>query len=110
MLRIKSTTNAEMTITGTAIVVPEVVSRISFAAPQSGTTIQVAQSIYESVAVYQNDGHPMNVSGFESIARYYDLAKGTNPETYDEQTILVAHEKVKAYLEGLGFVVEIFGL
>lgn len=110
MIRIKSTTNAEMTITGTSIVVPEVVSRITFSAPPSGTKIEVAQYIYENVNAYENGSEPIQVSGFDSFARWYELALGTTPETYAPQTILVAHEKVQEYLEGLGFVAEIFGL
>ena len=50
------------------------------------------------------------VKGFTIQAQYYDLANDTDPVTYKDQTIQVAHDEVKEWLEALGYVVVISGI
>lgn len=95
--------------------VSSVISRIEFSGDKSGKTIYVAQNWYLTVEDYKA-GLPMinsdlqGVEGFLIKGKYFDLSLGTDPETYDPQTIQVAHDKVKADLEALGYTVVISGI
>ena len=98
---------------GTTVEVASVVARLEFSAPKDGKTIQVAPYWYASETAYENGEETISIEGVEGFllkAKYYDLAKGTDPETYDPQTIQVAHDKVKADLESLGYTVVISGI
>ena len=106
MLIITSTNTAKVTVRGTSIELPSVASRLEFYAPPSGKTIEVAQYIYENVQAYNDGKSPIQVDGIKVSSTSYSLAKGTDPETYDMQTIEVAHDKVMADLVAQGFTVE----
>ena len=98
---------------GTTVELSSVVARLEFAAPKDGKKIQVAPYYYASNEAYENGDETLSIEGVEGFllrAKYYDLALGTDPETYDAQTIQVAHEKVKEDLESLGYNVVISGL
>jgi hypothetical protein len=98
---------------GTTVEIASVVARLEFAAPKDGKTIQVAPYWYENETAYNNGEETISIEGVEGFlvsAKYYDLALGTDPETYDPQTIQVAHDKVKADLESLGYTVVISGI
>lgn len=98
---------------GTTVEVASVVARLEFAAPKDGKTIQVAPNWYASESDYENGKETIAIEGVEGFllkAKYYDLSLGTDPETYDPQTIQVAHDKVKADLESLGYTVVISGI
>lgn len=94
---------------GTTVELSSVVARLEFAAPKDGKKIQVAPYWYASEEAYNNDEETLSLNLLSS-AKYYELAKGTDPETYDAQTIQVAHEKIKADLESLGYNCVISGL
>jgi len=47
---------------------------------------------------------------FTIKARTYDLSNGGDPETWKAQTIQVAHDEVKAYLDSLGYSAIISGI
>lgn len=98
---------------GTTVELSSVVARLEFSAPKDGKTIQVAPYYYADSAAYENGDETLSIEGVEGFllsAKYYDLALGTDPETYDPQTIQVAHDKVKEDLENLGYNVVISGL
>jgi hypothetical protein len=98
---------------GTTVELASVVSRLEFSAPKDGKTIQVAPNYYTDNAAYESGDDTISIEGVEGFllrAKYYDLAKGTDPETYDPQTIQIAHDKVKADLESLGYNVVISGI
>ena len=113
MITITPTATEKIYVKGTSIELPSVVARLEFYAPKDGKKIQVAPYYYENQAAYDN-GNPIisieGVEGFVLSAKYYDLALGTDPETYEAQTIQVAHDKIKADLEALGYTVVISGL
>lgn len=109
MLRVQSTADAKMFFRGTTIEVPEVVTRIAFSGASSGKTIEVVQEVYESFESYQQGMNMMDIQGLE-LSKWFELELATDPITYELQTIQVAHEKMKNHLEGLGFLVVIFGL
>ena len=98
---------------GTTVELSSVVARLEFAAPKDGKQIQVAPYYYADSAAYENGDETLSIEGVEGFllsAKYYDLALGTDPETYSPQTIQVAHDKVKEDLENLGYNVVISGL
>jgi hypothetical protein len=98
---------------GTTVEVASVVARLEFAAPKDGKRIQVAPYYYADATAYENGEPTLSIEGVDGFllnAKYYDLALGTDPETYDPQTIQVAHDKVKEDLEALGYTVVISGI
>jgi hypothetical protein len=111
MITITSTESAKIKFKGTDVEITDVLTRLEFTAPSSGKTIQVALYVYENQAAFDADpNNGMQVDGFDSKAKYYDLSNGDDPETWKAQTIQVAHDEVKAYLEGLGFTAVISGI
>jgi hypothetical protein len=111
MITITSTESAKIYFKGTSIEITDVLARLEFTAPSSGKTLQAALYIYENLAAFKaNPNNLMKVEGFDSSAKTYDLSNDDDPLTYKEQTISVAHDEVKAYLEGLGFTAVISGI
>ena len=111
MITITSTPTAKIKFKGTDIDVSSVLARLEFAAPYKGKTIQVALYIYENQSSFESDPlNIMKVDGFQTSAKYYSLSNENSPETWKAQTIQVAHEEVKSYLEGLGFTAVISGI
>ena len=111
MITITSTETAKIKFKSTNVEIADVLARLEFTAPSSGKTIQVALYVYENQAAFDADPkNIMKVDGFDSEAKYYDLSNGDDPETWKPQTIQVAHDEVKAYLEGLGFTSVISGI
>ena len=98
---------------GTTIELASVVARLEFTAPKDGKTIEVAPYYYADQAAYNNGDDLLSIEGVEGFvvaAKKYDLALGTDPETYAAQTIQTAHDKIKEDLEALGYTVTISGL
>jgi hypothetical protein len=111
MITITSTEAAKIYFKGTTVEITDVLTRLEFTAPSSGKTLQVALSVYENQAAFEADpNNGLSVEGFETRAKWYDLSNGDDPLTYKAQTITVAHDEVKAYLEGLGFTAVISGI
>ena len=113
MITITPSATEKIYVKGTTIELASVVARLEFYAPKDGKTIQVAPYYYESEAAYTS-GNPIlaieGVEGFVTSAKYYDLSNGDDPETWKAQTIQVAHDEIKADLEGLGYTVVISGI
>ena len=111
MITITSTETAKIYFQGTTVEITDVLTRIEFTAPQGGKTLQASLYVYENQAAYDADPtNIMKVDGFDSFAKTYDLSNEDDPETWKAQTITVAHDEVKAYLEGLGFTAVISGI
>lgn len=113
MITVTANGAAKIYFKGTTVEISSVVARLEFFAPKEGKTIEVILNYYENESAY-NSGMPRivinGVEGFVSNSKSYNLALGTNPETYDAQTIEVAHEKIKEDLESLGYTVVISGI
>jgi hypothetical protein len=111
MITITSTETAKIYFQGTNVEITEVIARLEFTAPSIGKTLQSALYVYENQAAFDLDpNNLMKVDGFQSSAKTYDLSNGDEPETWKAQTIAVAHDEAKAYLEGLGFTAVISGI
>ena len=111
MITITSTETAKVTFKGTSVELTDVLTRLEFTAPKDGKSLQVALYVYEDLGAFEADPkNTISVDGFQSSAKWYDLANDVEPVTYKEQTITVAHDEVKAYLEGLGFTAVISGI
>ena len=111
MITLTTPNEEKITFKGTAIEVASVLLRLEFTAPENGKTIQVALYPYENQAAYDNGDSIIaieGVEGFTIAAKYYDLLNEDG--TYKEQTITVAHDEVKAYLDGLGYLATISGI
>lgn len=114
MITITTPNTEKLFFKGTTIEIASVLCRLEFTAPISGKNIQVALYPYEDEAAFNAD--PNNILGIEGVegftinAKNYDLSNGDDPETWKPQTITVAHDEVKAYLDGLGYVATISGI
>lgn len=113
MITVTATESAKLYFKGTQTEINSVVARLEFYAPKDGKTIRVAPYYYESETAYNNGSDLLQITGEDGFvvnAKYYELALGTDPQTYDPQTIQVAHNKIKADLESLGYTVVISGI
>jgi hypothetical protein len=111
MITITTPNAAKLTFNGGLI--DNVFTRLEFNAPSNGKTIDVCFYAYESEEAYNNGDSFINVQGvegFTTFAKSYDLSNGDDPETWKAQTIQVAHDEVKTYLEDLGYVATISGI
>ena len=110
-----TTPNAEkIYFKGTTTEIASVLLRLEFDAPKDGKFINVALFPYVNEAAF--DANPNDtisiegVSGFTINSKRYDLSNGDDPETWKAQTITVAHDEVKAYLDGLNYLATISGI
>lgn len=113
MVTITASGDAKIYYKGTNVEIASVAARLEFYAPKDGKQIQVAPYYYEDATAYNNGNPTLSIEGIEGFvlaAKYYDLAIGTTPETYLDQSIQVAHDKIKEDLESLGYTVTISGL
>jgi hypothetical protein len=113
MITITTPNTEKITLKGTSIEIASVFSRVSFSAPSDGKTIIVELDFYESETTYNNGDSTIEiegVEGFKTYAQIYDLSNGDDPETWKAQTIAVAHDEVKAYLDALGYLATISGI
>jgi hypothetical protein len=93
--------------------IASIMGRVSFAAEPTGKTIQVQLDWYTDETAYNNGEAKlsiMGVSGFPTKAMTFDLSNGDDPETWKEQTISVAHDEVKSYIDGLNYLATISGI
>ena len=113
MITITANGASKIYFKGTTVEISSVVARLEFYAPKDGKQIQVAPYYYEDATAYSNGNPTLSIEGIEGFVlavKYYDLAIGTTPETYLEQSIQAAHDKIKEDLEALGYTVTISGL
>lgn len=111
MITLTTPNEEKITITGFATEVASVLFRLEFYAPANGKTIQVALYPYASIEAFEAGDSTISIEGVEGFtiaAKYYDLLNEDG--TYKEQTITVAHDEVKSYLDGLGYLATISGI
>jgi hypothetical protein len=113
MITITTPNTEKLTFKGTTTEIESVLCRLEFTAPQNGKTIEVALYPYGSEEDF-NDGKSIisieGVEGFTIAAKHYDLSNGDDPETWKAQSIAVAHDEVKSYLDALGYLGTISGI
>lgn len=113
MIKIESTPSAKLYYKGTTVEIAEVYARLMFTANFDGKSIDVNFLAYENENGFANNEQHLNVEGiqgYRQMALTFDLSLGTNPETYAAQSNEVAHEKVKDFLDTLGYTSTIIGL
>lgn len=113
MIKIESTESSKLYFKGTTVEIAQVYARIMFTANFDGKSIDINFLAYENELGFANNEQPLNiegVAGFRQMALTFDLALGTNPETYAAQINQVAHDKLKEFLDGLGYTNTIIGL
>jgi len=109
MITINSTETAKILVKGTDIEITSVLARVGGTINFDGKTFPVALKLYKDATAYDENKEMNTVDGFE-LFKTFDLSNGDDPLTYKPQTIQVAHDEYKAYLEGLGFTATISGL
>ena len=110
MITITATAEAKIYFQGTTVEITDVLARLEFTAPQLGKTLQAALYVYEDQAAFDaNPNNTMKVDGFSKLETF-DLSNGDDPETWKAQTIQVAHDEVKSWLDGLGYLATISGI
>ena len=102
MITINSTETAKILVKGTDIEIPSVLARVGGTINFDGKTFPVALNLYKDITAYDENKEMNTVDGFD-VFKTFDLSNGDDPITYKPQTIQVAHDEYKAYLEGLGF-------
>jgi hypothetical protein len=114
MITLTTPNTEKLFFKGTTIEIASVLLRLEFTAPSNGKTIQVACYAYEDESAFEADPNNFlsidGVEGFTLAAKTYDLSNGDDPETWKAQTITVAHDEVKAYFDGLGYLATISGI
>lgn len=105
MIKVTATQDAKITFKGTEIEISEVELRVVANCPASGEILQVYTIPYE-IGGYEAGKEPLSIEGFQTVQQNFSLAKGTDPETYDDQSMDVAHTKYIEYLESLGLEAE----
>lgn len=113
MITVTTPNTAKIYFKGTDTEVASVLLRLGFTAPKDGKSIEVALYPYANETAYSNGESIISIQGVEGFtiaAKSYDLSNGDDPVTYKAQSIQVAHDEVKAYLESLGYVATISGI
>jgi hypothetical protein len=113
MITLTTPNDEKLFFKGTAVEIASVLLRLEFTAPADGKTIQVALYPYESQEAFDNGDSILSIEGVEGFtiqAKAYALSNEDDPETWKPQTITVAHDEVKAYLDGLGYLATISGI
>ena len=111
MITITTPKTAKLTFKGTTTEIKSVICRLEFNSPMDGKTIQVALYPFGSKVDYQECKSLISiegVEGFTTAAKVYDLLNEDG--TFKAQSIKVAHDEVKAYLDGLGYLTTITGI
>ena len=113
MITVTSQGAAKLYYKGTSVEISSIVGRLQFSAPENGKILPVMVFYYDSATGYSEGATSLSVSGtigFIPSQEMFNLALGTNPETYDNQDIIVAHNKIKSALESAGYLVVISGI
>jgi len=110
MITVTSTETAKIYVAGTQIEVPRVVLRVGGTIEFTGKQLPTVVEVFESEEVFkESPSNKMKIDGFETF-KTFDLSNGDDPETFKPQSLEVAHEEFKAYLEGLGFTAVVSGI
>jgi len=114
MIKITSTATAKLFIEGSSIELDSCEARTFSFDNLDGKTINAGFACFSpyieganQIALEGKDGNGDFIDFYGSL-QPFSLALGTNPETYEENNRLVAHQKLKGYLDNLGFTTEIF--
>jgi len=113
MITITTPNTEKLYFGGTETEISSVLARLEFGAPQDGKTLQVSMYLYGSQSDYDNGNSTIKVDGVEGFtadAQSYDLSNGDDPETWKDKTLTVAHDEVKSWLDGLGYLATISGI
>jgi len=110
MIKVTSTETAKIYVAGTKIELPSVVLRVGGTIEFTGKQLPTVVEVFENDEVFKTaPNNKMKIDGFETF-KSFDLSNGDEPETFKPQSLEVAHEEFKAYLEGLGFTAVISGI
>tara|TARA_R110000765_G_scaffold125125_1_gene222649 strand:+ start:1370 stop:1702 length:333 start_codon:yes stop_codon:yes gene_type:complete len=110
MITITSTETAKILIKGTKIELTSVIARVGGTITFGGKTLPTVLEIFEDLEAFELDPtNTIDISGFD-LSKVFDLSNGDTPETWKDQTIQVAHNEYKAYLESLNFTAVITGI
>ena len=113
MITITTPNAAKLYFAGTTTEIESVLCRLEFTAPISGKTLEVALYPYGSEADFEAGKSIISIDGVDGFtigANHYDLSNGDDPETWKTQSLAVAHDVVKLYLDGLGYLATISGI
>jgi hypothetical protein len=113
MITITTPNESKLYFKGTSTAITSVFCRLQFIAPADGKTIEVSLFTYVSELDYNNGNSTIEiegVNGFYTWSQAYTLSNGGTPETWKAQTIKVAHDVVKGYIDNLGYLATISGI
>ena len=113
MITVTSQGAAKLYYKGTSVEISSIVGRLQFSAPENGKILPVMVFYYDSETGYSEGATSLSVvgtDGFIPSQELFSLALGTTPETYDNQDITVAHDKIKLALEAAGYSVVVSGI
>ena len=110
MIKVTSTETAKIYVAGTKIEVSSVVLRVGGTIEFTGKQLPTVVEVFENEEVFKTaPSNKMKIDGFETF-KSFDLSNGEEEETFKPQSLEVAHEEFKSYLEGLGFTAVISGI
>ena len=110
MIKVTSTEKAKIYVAGTKIEVSSVVLRVGGTIEFTGKQLPTVVEVFENEEVFKTaPSNKMKIDGFETF-KSFDLSNGEEEETFKPQSLEVAHEEFKSYLEGLGFTAVISGI
>jgi len=110
MIKATSTETAKIYVAGTKIEVSSVVLRVGGTIEFTGKQLPTVVEVFENEEVFKTaPSNKMKIDGFETF-KSFDLSNGEEEETFKPQSLEVAHEEFKSYLEGLGFTAVISGI
>ena len=105
-LEITATATSKLTIKGTTIELNSIYSRLEFALPKNGESMQAALYNYESKALYETEDSSFLKT--EELQDNYEIT--VDVAAGEEQSLQLGHQKVKEQLESEGYTVVIVGL
>jgi len=110
MITITSTETAKVLVKGTTTEMSSVIAIVGGTITFGGKTLPTVLEIFESLEAYNLDPtNTIEVSGFETV-KDFDLSNEDTPETFKDQSRLVAHQEYVAYLKNLDFTAVITGI
>ena len=111
MITITTPNTEKLYFKGTTTPIESVLCRLEFTAPKDGKTLEVALYPYGSEADFDAGKSIISIEGVDRFgigAKVHDLSNGHG--TWKTQSLQVAHDEVKAYLDGLGYLATISGI
>lgn len=111
MIKVTSTETAKIYVAGTKIEVSSVVLRVGGTIEFTGKQLPTVVEVFENEEVFkETPSNKMKIDGFDTF-KTFDLSNGEEEEEpFKPQSLGVAHQEFKSYLEGLGFTAVISGI